>query len=233
MLPDSLGPADHIQPDRDEIPCDHGPRSSPEKLTTPMNQDATDRSLGLINIWQVVRKLAWELELLKSIPVAIRAGEQQSDVLHAQDARLYAQTNAATTCDTLIDWLWVLMDQDEVLEHMVKGRLGDLDTTSKKRFRRSLRDQNKSINACHQISNAYKHHHLSDIDPEFRVMPMEFQLAKEDGSVDLSVTTHIMRNGEGPDGCGPVDEMLKELGDWWYDLLVELDVDGRGQFFPS
>jgi hypothetical protein len=81
-----------------------------------MTVNASDRTLGLINIWQVLRKLCWELWLIKSMPDKLHTGVKPTDVLHVQDAGLYATVNAASTALALVDWLYHTVREDQALE---------------------------------------------------------------------------------------------------------------------
>ena len=81
-----------------------------------MNTNATDRTLGLVNIWQVLRKLRWEIYLVKSIPEALTAGKEAKDALHVQDAKIYALINAASTGLALVDWLLHTINNDSQIK---------------------------------------------------------------------------------------------------------------------
>ena len=198
-----------------------------------MTIDASDRTLGLISIWQVLRKLCWELWLIKSTPEKLRVGVKPKDVLHVQDAGLYATVNAASTALALVDWLYHTVREDQALEKKLKEVVGDVDTTSDKAFLAFFREKNPAINACHQICNANKHFYLRKPDPKFKARVFEFVMEKSDGTTDINSSAHIMRNGDSPDNVMSAYEMLNSLADWWESLLGTIGVVGREQFFPQ
>lgn len=99
-----------------------------------MTINSSDRTLGLINIWQVLRKLCWELSLIKSIPEKLNSGVKPKDVLHVQDAGLYARINAASTALALVDWLYHTIRENQTLERKLKDLVGDVDTSSINHF---------------------------------------------------------------------------------------------------
>src|SRR5690606_19961702 len=94
-----------------------------------MTVKSSHRTLGLINRWQVLRKLCWELWLIKSIPDKLNSGVKPKDVLHVQDAGLYATINAASTALALVDWLYHTIREDQILERRLKDLVGDVDTS--------------------------------------------------------------------------------------------------------
>ena len=198
-----------------------------------MNINASDRTLGLINIWQVLRKLFWEIELIKATPDSLRVGVKPVDVLHVQDARLYATINAASTSLALVDWLYHTIKEDQLLTQRVIDTIGNVDMSSDKAFLYFFREKNSSINACHQICNANKHFHLKKPDKNFKVMVGEMVMERLDGTTDISVITHIIRNGDTPDTATSVFDMLVSLVAWWEDLLTRIQVPEREQFFPQ
>jgi len=197
-----------------------------------MSINASDRTLGLINIWQVLRKLFWEIELIKTIPDSLRVGIRPVDVLHVQDARLYATINAASTSLALVDWLYHTIRENELLTKNVKAALGGVDTSTDKAFLSRFR-KNISINACHQICNANKHFHLKNPDKNFKVLVGEIVSERSDGTTDISVITQIMRNGDDPAAATSVLTMLEGLATWWEALLTQIPIPGREQFFPQ
>jgi len=198
-----------------------------------MNINANDRTLGLINIWQVLRKLFWEIELIKATPDSLRVGAAPVDVLHVQDARLYATINAAFTSLALVDWLYHTIREDQLLTQRIIDTLGNVDMSSDKAFLLFFREKNSSINACHQISNANKHFYLKNPERNFKVMVGEIVMKRPDGTTDVAVITHIIRNGDTPDTATSVFDMLVSLMVWWEDLLTNIQVLGREQFFPQ
>lgn len=106
-----------------------------------MTVNASDRTLGLINIWQVLRKLCWELWLIKSTPDKLNSGVKPIDVLHVQDAGLYATINAASTALALVDWLYHTIREDQILEGRLKDLVGYVDTSSDKSFLKFFRER--------------------------------------------------------------------------------------------
>ncbi|MCF7223791.1 hypothetical protein [Marilutibacter chinensis] len=200
-----------------------------------MTVNASNRTLGLINIWQVLRKLCWELWLIKSVPDKLRMGVKPKDVLHVQDAGLYATVNAASTALALVDWLYHTVREDQTLERRLKDVVGEIDTSSDKAFLAFFRQANPSINACHQICNANKHFYLyqRSLDPKFKARVFEFVMERPDGTTELGTSAQIIRNGDGPGTVMPTYEMLNNLADWWESLLSDIGVSGREQFFPQ
>lgn len=198
-----------------------------------MTVDASDRTLGLVNIWQLLKKLCWELWLIKSTPAKLRIGVKPTDVLHVQDAGLYATVNAASTALALVDWLYHTIRQDQALELKLRDVVGDVDTSSEKNFLEFFRNRNPSINACHQICNANKHFYLRKPDAKFKAMVFEFVMERPDGTTEIGSSAQIMRNGDGPDTVMSAYEMLESLSGWWESLLVDVGVPGREQFFPQ
>lgn len=197
-----------------------------------MHVDVTDRSLGLISAWQVLRKLFWEIELIKATPDVVLLGAQPADVLHVQDARLYASINAAMTSLSLVDWLFHSIRKDVAMSQRARGILCGLNFESDKEFLRGLRETVPSINACHQIANACKHSHLRTPDKSFKVMTFELICNRADGGTDIGVGAHIMRNGGDPDAAMPVLEMLEGAAVWWETLLEEIQLPDRELFLP-
>ena len=198
-----------------------------------MTVNASDRTLGLISIWQVLRKLFWEIELIKATPNSLRVGVKPIDVLHVQDARLYATVNAASTSLALVDWLYHTLREDQALAARFKEYFGEADLRSDRKLLEFLRKANPSINACHQICNANKHFYLRSPDREFKATVFEFVMERSDGTVDISVSPHIMRNGGECSTVLPVFDMLETLANWWETLLTHIQVPGRDQFFPQ
>jgi hypothetical protein len=198
-----------------------------------MTVNSSDRTLGLINIWQVLRKLCWELWLIKSIPDKLNSGVKPKDVLHVQDAGLYATINAASTALALVDWLYHTIREDQILERRLKDLVGDVDTSSDKSFLKFFRERYPSINACHQICNANKHFYLRKPDPKFKVMVFELATERPGGTTDISSNANIMWNGDSPDTVMSTYEMLNSLADWWKSLLSDIGISEREQFFPQ
>lgn len=198
-----------------------------------MGINASDRTLGLISIWQVLRKFYWELCLIKVTPDELRVGDKPKDVLHVQDAGLYASINAASTALALVDWLYHTVLEDQTLCAKLKDVVGDVDMKSDKSFLAFFRERNPSINACHQICNANKHFYLRKPDPDFKAMVFEFVIESSDGTTKISSRPQIMRNGDDPGAVMSAYEMLNSLADWWEWLLSEIEVLGREEFFPE
>jgi hypothetical protein len=198
-----------------------------------MYVDASDRTLGLISIWQVLRKLLWEIELIKATPDKLRVGTRPADILQVQDARLYATINAASTALALVDWLYHTVRADQGLAKKLHEAIGEFEMASEKDLLRHLRNTNSSINACHQICNANKHFHLKKPDKQFKVMVGEIVMEHADGTTDLSQITHIMQNRDDPSAATSVLDMLEAVARWWESLLTQVQVPGRGQFFPQ
>lgn len=187
---------------------------------------ASYQTLGIENIWHLLRKLIWEVKLLQSIPDRIKVGVTTANPLQFQDARLYAQINAVLTVLSLVDWLFHTILTEEIPEERVKNVLGDIELANVGAFRGSMRRQNKLLNACHQIGNANKHLYMftQATDENFKARPFDIVMHNEDGTIDLATVAHVMS-----DGIGSVDEMLDQLAHWWYDTLDALQVAGKDQ----
>lgn len=198
-----------------------------------MLHNASDRTLGLISIWQVLRKLYWEIELLRAIPEQVRVGAPPVDVLHVQDARIYAAVNACSTGLALVDWLYHTVREDTVLRGRISGVMPGVNITSEKSFLKSMRTLNQTINACHQICNANKHFHLKSPDALFKVMVAEIVMTNAAGETNLVVKLQIMNNGTTVEARGCLEAHLKDLADWWECKLEEIGVPGRGEFFSG
>lgn len=198
-----------------------------------MTVNASDRTLGLISIWQVLRKLYWELWLIKSMPDTLLVGVKPVDVLHLQDAGLYATVNAASTALSLVDWLYHTVRNDQSLETNLRSVVIGVETGSDKDFLDFFRKKNPSINACHQICNANKHFYLRKPDATFKAMVFEFVVKRPDGTTEIKSTAQIMRNGDSPDTVMSAYEMLEGLATWWESLLSDVGVPDREQFFPQ
>jgi hypothetical protein len=196
-------------------------------------RDATDRTLGQVNIWQVLRKLVWEVELLKSIPNQVRLNAPPVDVLHVKDAKLYAAINAFSTGLALVDWLFQAVRADERLIEKCRAHLPGCDLTSDKAFLKSMRSISRLVNACHQVCNANKHHSLHRPEDGFNVMVFELLLPKDSGETDLSVVLHITHDNRGPLEEYSVEAMLTGLIEWWCVTLQAIDVPGQDVFFPD
>lgn len=196
-----------------------------------MTINASDRTLGLISIWQVLRKLCWEIQLIKEIPASLHTGTQPTDALQVQDAKLYAKINAASTALALVDWLYHSLREDPKLEQNTKDLMSGIDMQSDKSFLKFLRQENLSINACHQICNANKHFYLRKPDNQFKVTVFEFVTNRPDGTFEIGVSPYIMRNGDDPAAAMSVLAMLEDLSVWWTETLTKIGIPGREQFF--
>ncbi|GAB2731449.1 hypothetical protein [Comamonas sediminis] len=198
-----------------------------------MSINASDRTLGLISIWQVLRKLNWEIELIKAIPEKITVGATPASVLHCQDAHLYATINAASTSLAMVDWLYHTVSGSSVLTSNIQRVLQGVNLKNNKAFLLYLRNAFSVINACHQICNANKHFHLNTPDDQFKVMVGEIIFKNDDGTEDLTVITQIIQNRNDPDASTSVPEMLEKAAIWWEQLLTDVDLPGREDFFPA
>lgn len=209
----------------------HDPEQVPPAPVSP--RDASDRTLGLINIWQVLRKLCWEVELLRAIPEQIPLGARPRDILHVQDTRLYAAINAASTNIALVDWLYHSIRDDRDLIERAEVVLAGIQIDSDTNFMRSLREISKIVNACHQICSANKHFHLRRPQQDFKIMVGEIVLEQSDGTAQLATVAHVVQNGAGQDGRGSVDAMLADSAIWWEDVLSRIGFPGRDLHFPA
>ena len=209
----------------------HDPEQVPPAPVSP--RDASDRTLGLISIWQVLRKLCWEIELLNAIPKQIPLGARPQNILHVQDARLYAAINAASTNIALVDWLYHSIRDDRDLIERAEVVLAGIQIDSDTNFMRSLREISKIVNACHQICSANKHFHLRRPQQDFKIMVGEIVLEQSDGTAQLATVAHVVQNGAGQDGRGSVDAMLADSAIWWEDVLSRIGFPGRDLHFPA
>lgn len=198
-----------------------------------MNFDATDRTLGLVSIWQVLRKLHWEIMLIKSIPESLTVGEQAKDVLHIQDAYLYAIVNAASTSLALVDWLFHTTQNSKEISTKAAELFGEAPLKSDKDLLLFLRESNHAINACHQICNSNKHYYLKpkSIDRSFKVLVGDIVIDHPDGTTSIKNIAHVIRNRDNPNATGPVITILDNLAAWWLDLLQQLQIPEQQQFF--
>jgi hypothetical protein len=196
-------------------------------------RNAADRTLGLVNIWQVLRKLLWEVELLKAIPSQIRLNAAPTDVLHVKDAKIYASINAFSTNLALVDWLYHSVRTDSRLFDNCRACLPDCDLTSDKAFLKSIRRTSRQINACHQVCNANKHYFLREPQDGFNVLITELLLTDVSGDTDVAVVLHITHDDRGSLEEYSVEAMLVGLVAWWQETLAAIDVPGRDQFFPD
>lgn len=188
--------------------------------------DASDRTLGIISINQVLKKLVWEIALVKAIPDTLRLGIDPVDVLHHEDAKLYATINAAATSLALVDWLYHTV-RVEKLENQVYEALGAVDLSSDKGLLESLRSLNPAINACHQICNANKHFHLRKPDKRFKAMVFEVLYTDDHGLQEKTVSSQIMWNRDVPEGQGSFIEILEGLVEWWENLLDKINTNRK------
>ncbi len=195
--------------------------------------NAGDRTLGLVNIWQVLRKLLWEVELLKVIPKQVRLNSEPADVLHVKDAKIYAAINAFSTSLALVDWLYHSIRTDSRLVGNCRRHLPDCDLTSDKTFLKTIRKASRPINACHQVCNANKHYFLREPQDGFNVLVAELLLTDESGETDVAVVLHITHDDLGSLEEYSVEVMLAGLVSWWHATLEAIDVPGRDQFFPD
>lgn len=196
-------------------------------------RNASDRTLGLVNIWQVLRKLLWEVELLKAIPSMVRLNAPPVDVLHVSDAKIYAAVNAFSTGLALVDWLYHCVQADPTLADSCGVVLAGCDLTTDKAFLKSIRRANRHINACHQVCNANKHYFLREPQQDFRVMVGQLHMTNGAGETDVAVVLQITHDDRGSVEEYSVETMLTSLVAWWQATLSAIGVPGKGQFFPD
>lgn len=120
---------------------------------------ATDRTLGLVNIWQLLRKLYWEMEILAAVPETYFPHEKSS-LFNFKDVKSYAAINVASTNLSLIDWLFHRLDNDKLLKQNFINTHPLVALDSMKRFSESLRSEKIELQVCHQICNSIKHYKL-------------------------------------------------------------------------
>lgn len=195
--------------------------------------DSRRNTLGLVNIWQVLRKLWWEVLIFRNIPDRLKTTEIGSDLFHLPDARLYAASNLALTCLNLVDWLYYAVESDPELTARTMETLGDLDMTNGHAFMRSLRERHASINLCHQIANATKHSHLHKPDPNFAIRTGDLVFLGSEGQREIVHVSIIEQNGPERKDGGSVFDALLNLSDWWEERLTEIGIPERDLFFPE
>ncbi|MBJ7548384.1 hypothetical protein JHC42_16230 [Pseudomonas sp. OA3] len=198
-----------------------------------MPTNATDRTLGLINIWQVLRKLLWEVELLAAIPVKIRIEAKPADVLHVEDARIYAAINAFSTSLALVDWLYHCVKELPLLGERCMEVLPNCDLSSSEEFSKSLRKISRPLNASHQVCNSNKHFFLRKPQSGFHTMIANIVSTDISGAVEVSVVMHITHDDRGSLEEYSADEILRGLVAWWQSTLEAINVPGRDEFFPD
>jgi len=198
-----------------------------------MNINASDRTLGLLNIWQVVRKLDWEVELMKSIPGTILLGAAPENAMQFKDAQLYAAINAASTSVALVDWLYHLAQENSDVNSRVLHKLKLEEISTIKSFRRMLREKHEPLNICHQICNSNKHLHLSDYDSGLKILIGDIIFERPDGTEELSVIAQVLWSNGTSYPSGSVFNLLDNLRHWWKSLITEINAPEREIFYPD
>ncbi|WP_251358660.1 hypothetical protein [Kangiella sp. TOML190] len=198
-----------------------------------MEINANDRTLGLVNIWQVLRKLKWELSLIDIIPDYTQIENMDKQVIATKDAICYAQINAASTCISLVDWLYHVVKNDENKKDLICSKYPTLNVSSDKELMVSLRTLNKDINSCHQICNANKHSHLRNLDKEFYVRTFDMIILNSNNENESISTRSIIEDQSEKNNSIDVKDMLKRVYSWWEMLLNDLNIDGKEVFFED
>lgn len=202
---------------------------------------ATDRTLGLVNIWQLLRKLYWEMEILAAVPEKYFPQEKNS-IFNFKDAKCYAAINVASTNLSLIDWLFHRLDNDELLKQAFKNIHPLVRLDGMRRFSQSLRDEKVELQVCHQICNSNKHYKL-DRGLDETISAKTINLVRLDNIDEKKVidiiTTHnfyisrpFSNDGYEIKSLTP-NEAFSETLKWWTSLLKAISVPDQTIYFPE
>lgn len=202
-----------------------------EPLPKPI--DSSDITLGLINIWQVLRKLWWEILVLESIPETVSNRTVGSSVLHMQDSKLYAAINAACTCSALFDWLFHSVRSDPALLKSARSVLPRASFKSARSLSNSLRRDHMDMQVCHQICLANKHYYLDWRAPDIKITIGQTVIHGTDDEVAISVLPIVTYGPTGSHTTEPAPKLLRRVADWWEETLTAIGLPDREQFFPE
>lgn len=185
------------------------------------NRDARDRTLGIQSLWDLARKLSWELHLVDAIPDRVRVGQAPASPLEFRDAALYGLVNAALTSLAMLDWLAILTD-DPVYGRRLEAAYPTLMGLKRKRRKERMRELVPMLQVCHQIGNAFKHRELATYDFAVKVHPVELVFEDSDGSEWITYGGMVLAGIPGND-CR-LDQALCDHCDWWCGLLRDLQL---------
>jgi hypothetical protein len=142
-----------------------------------VKRDGLSKALGIVNQWDMLEKLKWELENLQ------RTNGRRDQVYHA--------INACITADFILDWIWSAAELWKQQDY-VANRIG-CSITKLADFKGFARIQSLEMRACMQVSNASKHRLLRvsapDVFAGFRTI---FGLVRIDASTSISKEREIL-----------------------------------------
>lgn len=185
------------------------------------SRDARDRTLGMRSLWDLLRKLNWELHLVDAVPDKVKVGQEPRSPLEFRDAALYGLINASLTSLAMLDWLAILAD-DPIYRNRLNSLYPELAGLSAKALTKRMRELVPMLQICHQIANAFKHRDLNTYDISVKIHPIELVSEHSDGSTWIAQGGLIMSGF--PGGGGRLDEALCNHCDWWLNLLKDLQL---------
>ncbi|MBW3517497.1 hypothetical protein KO537_22680 [Shewanella sp. NKUCC01_JLK] len=202
---------------------------------------ATDRTLGLVNIWQLLRKLYWEMEILAAVPEKYFP-QEKSSIFNFKDAKSYAAINVASTNLSLIDWLFHRLDNDELLKQAFKNIHPLVTLDGMKRFSESLRNEKLELQVCHQICNSNKHYKLHG-GLDVTISAKTIDLVRVDNIDETKVLDIItMHNfficrpcslGDAENKRLTPNEAFSETLKWWTFLFKAISIPDQIIYFPE
>ncbi len=210
-------------------------------MQNSLNRTATDRTLGLVDIWQLLRKLYWEMEILAAVP-AKYLPQEKSSIFNFKDAKSYAAINVASTNLSLIDWLFHRLDNDELLKQVFINIHPLVALDNIRKFRESLRNEKLELQVCHQICNSNKHFKLQGgFDTTISAKTIDFVgVDKNDETKvleiqtmhDFSICIPCSLGGSENKRLRP-NEVFSETLKWWTCLLKAISVPDQTIYFPE
>jgi hypothetical protein len=192
--------------------------------------DSAKRTLGLISIWQVLRKLWWEVHLIEEIPKTIDPRRPAGSILDQYDAYIYACINACTTAISLSDWLYHSVKGNPEITNSVREVLGNPGMRDERAFLKALRERYPKINLCHQIANANKHFNLKYSAP-YKIDVFEI-VERDKGEIIRYTLTLTATDGEIGEKYH-MREIMREVANWWEDVLDSIPIPGKADFLEE
>ncbi|WP_019676563.1 hypothetical protein [Arsukibacterium perlucidum] len=210
-------------------------------MSSRPNRTATDRTFGLVDIWQLLRKLYWEMEILASVQKSYLPQEKNS-IFNFKDVKSYASINVASTNVSLIEWLFYRLDSDDNLKQAFISFYPLVDLNNPAKFSNSLRSFKVELQICHQVCNANKHFKLQK-GFDNNVSAMTFDIVKVDYEDekkvleihtvhDFSFVRHCSMRGYENQTLFPKDIFI-ELLKWWTSLLKSISIPDQTIYFPE
>lgn len=211
-----------------------------QRVSKNTPRKATDRTLGLVDIWQVLRKLYWEMELLSAFPISFLP-QERSGIFNFKDAKSYAEINIAATNLSLIDWLYHRLMDDEKLALAFKKSHPNVPLIKLNAFSNALRNEILELKICHQICNANKHFKLTDgFDITVCGKSVDFVRLDDDEKTILEIRSQHNFFITLPCSLGGMKNVrissidaFKTLISWWTSLLKQLEIPKQDIFFPE